>query len=554
MATNVYDGNGTGGTYPSTSGLVKFGKSKEAGKLTLVYEDNVKIETIVFYVEGWSSSDKLKVNGQSYDLSITETHGEKIIVTLDVPTYVIEIEVDERGFLFALALYGPEAAPQFHEVEFDYNDEETQNNIVEVLSGIAVLEPKDPSREGYTFEGWFEDLSEETSYDFATNLTDNLTLIAKWEKIPSDADYSGTYQSDFTMFNNAEIIDDRMFKNVPANLLTITENSGSNKFIYYDAGTGPRLYNGGTLEITVGEGYKITGFEIKTSNGSASAKLTVGNFSENITFANNEEYNYPGLYGDSIKLEGGGTTIFSYFKFTILKEDGGSQPEPTKYDVAFNSNGGSAVATIEDVVDGSTIDKPADPTKTGFVFDGWYKESGLINEWNFATDTVTSNITLYAKWAEEQSGGEPEPDLEPRTITLTESAIWNSKTDSYLGGNFEKEFNGMNIKADDAGIYTGSGGYGDDKIQVRKDYGWIYNTNIPDGYIIKSITINGKSEGTTNIYFSTTTSKPTTNGKIGVLTSGDVSDQNYTYFYIKDNNGSGTITIESIVIELIPKD
>lgn len=29
---------------------------------------------------------------------------------------------------------------------------------------------------------------------------------------------------------------------------------------------------------------------------------------------------------------------------------------------------------------------------------GWYKESGFTNRWNFTTDTVTSDLTLYAKW------------------------------------------------------------------------------------------------------------------------------------------------------------
>jgi uncharacterized repeat protein (TIGR02543 family) len=69
--------------------------------------------------------------------------------------------------------------------------------------------------------------------------------------------------------------------------------------------------------------------------------------------------------------------------------------------VTFNSNGGSAVASITGVIAGNTIAAPATPTKTGTgksVFAGWYKESALTNQWNFATDTVTGSRTLYAKW------------------------------------------------------------------------------------------------------------------------------------------------------------
>ncbi len=68
------------------------------------------------------------------------------------------------------------------------------------------------------------------------------------------------------------------------------------------------------------------------------------------------------------------------------------------FTVTFNTNEGSEIAAIE-VEEGQTFDAPTAPTKTGFVFDGWYKESALTNMWDFETDVVESNITLYAKWS-----------------------------------------------------------------------------------------------------------------------------------------------------------
>ncbi|PEL05849.1 InlB B-repeat-containing protein [Bacillus sp. AFS017336] len=68
-----------------------------------------------------------------------------------------------------------------------------------------------------------------------------------------------------------------------------------------------------------------------------------------------------------------------------------------KYTATFNSNGGSAV-TAKTVNYNSVVTKPANPTRKGFVFAGWYKDAALKTAWNFTTDKVTANTTLYAKW------------------------------------------------------------------------------------------------------------------------------------------------------------
>ncbi|MCL2796577.1 MAG: DUF6273 domain-containing protein [Firmicutes bacterium] len=68
------------------------------------------------------------------------------------------------------------------------------------------------------------------------------------------------------------------------------------------------------------------------------------------------------------------------------------------YTVTFDSNGGNSVGALTDIKGGNTISAPASPTKTGYTFDGWYKEAACNNEWVFASDKVARSVTLYAKW------------------------------------------------------------------------------------------------------------------------------------------------------------
>ena len=75
----------------------------------------------------------------------------------------------------------------------------------------------------------------------------------------------------------------------------------------------------------------------------------------------------------------------------------------TAYTVTFESNGGTGIAPLE-VASDSKIVKPADPAKDKHTFAGWYKDEECTSAWNFATDVVASNITLYAKWTEDEVG------------------------------------------------------------------------------------------------------------------------------------------------------
>jgi uncharacterized repeat protein (TIGR02543 family) len=68
------------------------------------------------------------------------------------------------------------------------------------------------------------------------------------------------------------------------------------------------------------------------------------------------------------------------------------------YLVTFDTNGGSEIASLV-VAKGGKIERPEDPTKTGFLFDGWFSDAKLETPWNFDMP-VTNDMTLYASWKE----------------------------------------------------------------------------------------------------------------------------------------------------------
>ncbi|MFR5406857.1 MAG: InlB B-repeat-containing protein [Oscillibacter sp.] len=95
------------------------------------------------------------------------------------------------------------------------------------------------------------------------------------------------------------------------------------------------------------------------------------------------------------------------------------------YTVTYESNGGSTVPS-QTVKYNETANKPADPTRSGYTFAGWYTEEKLTNKYDFATP-VTGNITLYAKWTRNYT---PCP-YTPPTVVIPDDALGLNTTDHF---------------------------------------------------------------------------------------------------------------------------
>ena len=70
--------------------------------------------------------------------------------------------------------------------------------------------------------------------------------------------------------------------------------------------------------------------------------------------------------------------------------------EPTYYTISFETNGGTAVKS-QQIIEGNYATMPS-TTKNGYVFKGWYKDAEFNEEFDFESNLITSDTTIYAKW------------------------------------------------------------------------------------------------------------------------------------------------------------
>ncbi|QJU05714.1 BspA family leucine-rich repeat surface protein [Candidatus Saccharibacteria bacterium oral taxon 955] len=148
--------------------------------------------------------------------------------------------------------------------------------------------------------------------------------------------------------------------------------------------------------------YKIH-YDANTGTGGATPD-TVSNYDTTVQIANNG-FTKTGhsFTGWNTAPNGAGTPYAPGANFHLTGDITlYAQWQVNNYTLHFDSKGGSNVPD-QTVAFGAKATTPTAPTKTGHTFAGWYKEAGLVNAWNFATDTMpASDTTLYAKWTVNQ--------------------------------------------------------------------------------------------------------------------------------------------------------
>ena len=195
-----------------------------------------------------------------------------------------------------------------------------------------------------------------------------------------------------------------------------------------------------------------------------------------------------------------------------------------KYDVVFDSDGGSVVET-QKVKKDSTAVRPNDPVKTGYKFDNWYLNDVVFD---FSTK-IAENITLKAKWVKD-SGTD---------VVTTKYTVRFDSNGGYSVSSIEVEENGLVSRPND----PTRDGYKFISWQLNgKDYDFSTRVNGNLTLTAKWEKVN-TTDNTTKTTNKTTTKKTTTTTKKTTIEVSDLKISNSKLSLKVGENSTLTVTI-----------
>ena len=310
-------------------------------------------------------------------------------------------------------------------IEYDLNDGKvTTNNPVEYGIEDDSFTLINPTKTGYTFIGWT-----------GTGL-DGLTMSVTIEKgSVGDRSYEANWQA-----NTYTLTFDANGGTVDPTSVTVTYDQD------YTVPTPTRAgytfhgwkfngveYDGGkwnvTSDVTVVADWVSYTLTTNTNNANAgtfteknNVKTTEGD-SITLTATTNAGYTFDGWFEGTtkvspnftytFKMPGKNVTLTAKWTantYTVTYDD--TQATRNNVVVTFNYNYSGSTSTTLTLTNGQKLNYPTNPTRSGYVFAGWYTNSSCTTAYNFS-GTITADMTLYASW-------------KTCTITNNSTSSWSS--------------------------------------------------------------------------------------------------------------------------------
>ena len=247
------------------------------------------------------------------------------------------VTVDDPATILKLNVYYD---LDFHTLTFDTMGGSTIAPV-KVRHGLTVAKPTDPTKDKYTFIGWYVDPEFTEEYDFATVLEADKTIYAKFE---------------------------------------LTSTPIGDIYVRYDVLHIKQLPDGSydlaNAEVEHLSAKKDTTVTAVVKDYSATHHINVNSTLSKLTDTAIQPY--PGADGKPVY-----TILSVYYDLDF-------------HTLTFDTMGGSRIDPVT-VRHGNAVAKPKDPVNGGYIFDGWYTDKTYRTPYNFAT-VLTQDATIYAKW------------------------------------------------------------------------------------------------------------------------------------------------------------
>jgi len=365
-----------------------------------------------------------------------------------------------------------------------------------------------PTRNDYTFKGWYTSTVGGTAVTTSTVFTENTTIYAQWTAVSVTPPVVGGDNCTSAATCKQVTIGTQTWMAENLNILTdeswcygeggqVTDSFGekvtlSNSQIQANCTNYGRLYTWAAAKTACPTGWHLPsrdewgtlakyagGTGTYGTSGTAGKTLRatsgwMGNGTDNYGFSalpggylyidgsssaralmdgywwTSEETSDGGAYsrhmGHTIDYlsEGGSSKNYAYSVRCI--SDGGTVTPTTTYTITFNPNSGTVTPTTATTTTSGTLSSLPTPTRSGYTFNGWFTASTGGAE--VTTSTVfTKNTTVYAQWtAASTSGG---------NLVLGNNEAWVECQDGYCWG-LIFQANGLVVMVEeDYGIWFG---------------------------------------------------------------------------------------------------
>jgi uncharacterized repeat protein (TIGR02543 family) len=271
----------------------------------------------------------------------------------------------------------------------------------EFVSGGTVTLPANPTRAGYTFDGWFTAQTGGTEYGSTSTPPDgNLVVHAQWTQISANTVFSVTYQE-----HGGTTVPDATF--VSGGTVTLPANPTRAGY----------TFDGWFTEETDGTKYNST-FSPTDENVVVHAQWTQIPFSvtfeehggttvSDATFVSGGTVTLPAdptragyTFNGWFTAQTGGTkynSSFSPSNGNLVVHAQWTQIPSNSFTVTFEEHGGSTVSDAT-FVSGGTVALPADPTRAGYTFNGWFSAQTGGTKFNSSFSPSDGNLVVHAQW------------------------------------------------------------------------------------------------------------------------------------------------------------